>query len=112
LADDERARRDRAEARVAELEARMRAADDEIAQLKHTRANLEADLVREGGANDALGPVRAECAELRARSRDLESRAFEEAARSARLQESVAGLEREMAAKVVFLGYDLRTDSA
>jgi len=80
----------------------MRAYDDEITQLKNSNAQLQASLLRESGANDALGPVRAECAELRARCRELESRAFEEAARAARLQESVGGVEREMAAKVGF----------
>ena len=99
VADEERNRRDRAEARVVELEARLRASDDECAQLRKAKAELEVVAMRESGANDAIGPVRAECAELRARCRELESRAFEEAARAARLQESAVRVEREIAAK-------------
>jgi len=99
VSDEERERRERNSQRILELEAKVRQLDDELSKAKEARAQAEAEALRRSGASDALGPLRAEANELRTRCRDLETRAFEESARSARLQEQVSGLERELALK-------------
>ena len=99
ITDEERERKERDNARIVELEARLRAMEEELARAKDQRAHAEAEAVRSSGASDALSSLRAEATELRSRCRELESRAFEESSRSARLQEHVAGLERELGLK-------------
>lgn len=97
VSDEDRRLKEQNSQRIMELETRLRQMEEELAKTKEAKAEAEAEVLRRSGASDALGPLRAEANELRTRCREFESRAFEESARSARLQEHVTGLERELA---------------
>lgn len=99
IAEDERNRRDRAEAKVLELETKLALVEEERRKERTELEILRAETQKSDGPT-----LRIEVNELRLRFREMESRALEETSKAARFEQSIVGLQKELALREETVG--------